>query len=30
MQINSFAYSWISMKTYLGEIDIKYWETKQM
>ena len=29
MQISSFAYSWIFMKTYLGEIDIKYRETKQ-
>ena len=33
MQISSFAYSWIFLKTYLGEIDIiyiKYRETKQM
>ena len=29
MQISSFAYSWIVMKTYLGEIDIKYRETKK-
>ena len=29
MQISSFAYSWIFMKTYLGEIDIKYQETKK-
>ena len=29
MHISSFAYSWIFMKTYLGEVDIKYQETKQ-